>query len=157
MTYLRGDEIARQTLEPGGLTVRDGAISALDAEVVIDAPGCAAIPGFVDCHTHLPFVGWRAAEYEQRIGGVPYEQIAREGGGIASSARALREASDEQVLGQSTVAAAEMLASGTTTFECNSGYGLSREGELRALALARATSGWTCPSRCCRRWWLQAA
>ena len=54
----------------------------------IDASGCAVLPGFVDCHTHLPFAGWRAEEYEQKVTGVPYEEIARAGGGIASSARA---------------------------------------------------------------------
>jgi imidazolonepropionase len=139
--YLRGDDASRQTLGPGGLSVRAGVIATLlddpDADLRFDARGCAVIPGFVDCHTHLPFVGWREREYEQKIRGVPYEQISRDGGGIASSARALDEASDEQVLAQSVALANEMLASGTTTFECKSGYGLSREGELRALELAR--------------------
>jgi imidazolonepropionase len=131
-----------QTLHSGGLTIRDGMIAALEpdgnAELQIDASGCALIPGFVDCHTHLPFVGWRAGEYEQKVRGVPYEQISLQGGGIASSARALSESSDERVLGQSTTLAVEMAISGTTTFECKSGYGLSREGELRALMLARS-------------------
>jgi imidazolonepropionase len=140
--YLRGEAVSGQTLEPGGVTLAGGVIAGLqadpDAELQVDATGCSVIPGFVDCHTHLPFVGWRAREYEQKIGGVAYERIAREGGGIAASARALREASDEQVLAQSGQLAAEMLSSGTTTFECKSGYGLSREGELRALALARS-------------------
>ena len=139
--YLRGDIAARQTLEPGALSVRDGVIAGVaddpSADSGFDARGCAVIPGFVDCHTHLPFVGWRAVEYEEKIAGVPYEQIARDGGGIASSARALSEATDEQVLAQSVALAGEMAASGTTTFECKSGYGLSREGELRALELAR--------------------
>lgn len=139
---LRGEALGMQTLHPGGLTVEGNAISALEpdggAALQIDADGCALIPGFVDCHTHLPFAGWRAGEYEQKVAGVPYEQISRQGGGIASSARALRESSDERVLGQSTVMAAEMAISGTTTFECKSGYGLSREGELRALILARS-------------------
>ncbi len=141
LAHLRGDELGAQTLEPGELALRDGRIDALDddplAELVVDASGCAVIPGFVDCHTHLPFAGWRAAEYEQKITGVPYERIARSGGGIRSSARALSEADDEQVLTQATGLAAEMLAHGTTTFECKSGYGLSREAEMRALGLAR--------------------
>ena len=89
--YLRGDDASTQTLEPGGLSVRDGVIATLqddpDADLRFDARGCAVIPGFVDCHTHLPFVGWREREYEQKIRGVPYEQISRDGGGIASSAR----------------------------------------------------------------------
>ena len=61
-----------------------------DADVVVDASGCAVLPGFVDCHTHLPFAGWRAEEYERKVTGVPYEEIARAGGGIASSARVAR-------------------------------------------------------------------
>ena len=141
MTHLRGDELGAQTLQPGDLALRDGRIDALDddplAQLAVDASGCAVIPGFVDCHTHLPFAGWRAGEYEQKITGVPYEEIARSGGGIRSSARALSEADDEAVLTQATALAAEMLAHGTTTFECKSGYGLSREGEMRALTLAR--------------------
>jgi imidazolonepropionase len=142
LPYLRGSLVSEQTLDPGGLVVRDGLIASSAEEdeifeLVIDAGGCAVVPGFVDCHTHLPFAGWRAHEYEQKLRGVPYEQIARGGGGIAASARALRESSDEQVLTQAGGLAAEMLASGTTAFECKSGYGLSREGELRSLRLAR--------------------
>lgn len=141
LDQLRGADIADQTLWPGGVTAAGGLIAALEpdrrADVAIDAHGCAIVPGFIDCHTHLPFVGWRAGEYEQKVGGVSYEEVARTGGGIASSARALRESTDDQVLAQSRGLATEMLASGTTTFECKSGYGLSREQELRALALAR--------------------
>jgi imidazolonepropionase len=141
MAHLRGDELTAQTLDPGSVAARDGRITALEAdpiaEVTIDASGCAVLPGFVDCHTHLPFAGWRWGEYEQKLTGVPYDEIARSGGGIRSSARALRDASDDDVLYQATGLAHEMLAAGTTTFECKSGYGLSREGEMRALALAR--------------------
>jgi imidazolonepropionase len=138
---LRGEDVAGQQLAAGGLTVEDGDIAALEpdsgAELQVDARGCAVIPGFIDCHTHLPFAGWREAEYEQKLRGVPYTEIARSGGGIAASARALAEARDEAVLDQAAALAAEMLSSGTTAFECKSGYGLSREGELRALRLAR--------------------
>jgi imidazolonepropionase len=140
LPHLRGQALTEQTLEPGGLTVTDGVITALESSrrtpLTVDANGCAVIPGFVDCHTHLPFAGWRAGEYEQKLHGVAYEEIARGGGGIRASARALTEASDDQVLDQATTIAAEMLAAGTTTFECKSGYGLSRAGELRALQLA---------------------
>ncbi len=140
LPYLRTDRAAELTLEPGGVTVDGAEIAALEpsagADTRVDASGCALLPGFVDCHTHLPFAGWRAREYELKVTGVPYAEIARAGGGIAASAAALRETPDAAVLSQSRGLAAEMLASGTTTFECKSGYGLSAAGELRALALA---------------------
>jgi imidazolonepropionase len=137
LPYLRHAEL---TGEPGHLTLDGGLIAGLDAagdaEATIDASGCAVTPGFVDCHTHLPFAGWRAEEYELKVTGVPYEEIARRGGGIRASARALAEATDGEVHTQARELAAEMLRHGTTTFECKSGYGLSSEGELRALRLA---------------------
>ena len=140
LEHLRGREPGAQELRPGDLFVRDGRIAGPerdgDADLAFDASGMTILPGLVDCHTHLPFAGWRAGEYARKVRGVPYEEISREGGGIASSARALRESSDEAILAQARVLAREMLEHGTTTFECKSGYGLSREGELRALALA---------------------
>jgi imidazolonepropionase len=142
LPYLRHDRAGELRLEPGSLSARDGAIAALDddpdADVVLDASGGAVIPGFVDCHTHLPFAGWRAEEYEQKVTGVPYEEIARRGGGIAASARALAAASDDAVLEQAAGIAREMLQHGTTALECKTGYGLSRAGEARAVRLARA-------------------
>jgi imidazolonepropionase len=140
LAYLRHDRAGELRLDPGSVTCADGRIVALEedpaADVRIDATGCAVVPGLVDCHTHLPFVGWRAGEYEQKVTGVPYEEISRSGGGIAATARALAAASDEEVLDQSGALAAEMLGWGTTTFETKSGYGLSRDGELRSLRLA---------------------
>ena len=130
--YLRHDRANELTLEPGDVTVD----AAADAR--IDASGCAVLPGFVDCHTHLPFAGWRAEEYERKVTGVPYEEIARAGGGIASSARSLAAASDEEVLEQASDLAAEMLRHGTTAFEGKTGYGLSRSGEARAARLGRS-------------------
>jgi imidazolonepropionase len=134
--YLRSPDFSS---DPGSVSVVDGRIAAFepgDGEV-IDARGGAVIPGFVDCHTHLPFAGWRASEYEMKVTGVPYEEIARSGGGIASSARALASSTDEAVLAQARAIRAEMLRLGTTTVEGKTGYGLSVDGELRSVRLGR--------------------
>jgi imidazolonepropionase len=140
LPYLRHDRAGELTAEPGSVALEAGSIAAFSsdatAELQVDAGGCALVPGFVDCHTHLPFAGWRAEEYEMKVTGVPYEEIARRGGGIRASARALAAATDDEVLAQAGALAAEMLAHGTTAFECKSGYGLSVEAELRLLALA---------------------
>lgn len=142
LPYLRMDRAADMSTAPGSLAIADDLIVGFEsddtADVQIDADGCAVIPGLVDCHTHLPFAGWRAEEYEMKVAGASYEELARAGGGIRSSARALAAASDAQVLSQAVALADEMLAHGTTTFECKSGYGLSVEAELRVLALADA-------------------
>jgi imidazolonepropionase len=142
LPYLRHDRAAEMSLERGSVCVRDGVIVSLDedddAELAVDATGGSLLPGLIDCHTHLPFFGWRAEEYEQKVTGVPYEEIALRGGGIASSGRAFAAAADMQVLEQAGTLALEMLAHGTTAFECKSGYGLSREEELRALGLSGA-------------------
>ena len=95
------------------------------------------VPGFVDCHVHLPFVGWRADEFEARLAGVSYRDIHGNEGGIFRSARMLAEADDEEVLSFSRALAVEMAAHGTTAMELKTGYGLSVEGELRQLRLAR--------------------
>jgi imidazolonepropionase len=144
LPYLRHDRASELVVEPGSLALDSGLIAGFegssDAEVQIDARDCAVIPGFVDCHTHLPFAGWREREYAMKIAGESYESIARAGGGIRASARALAQASDGQVLHQATALATEMLTYGTTAFECKSGYGLSAAGEERAIRLA-ATLG----------------
>jgi imidazolonepropionase len=145
LPYLRHDRAAELTLDPGDVVIEDGRIAGFSAggpaDLTVDASGCAVLPGFVDCHTHLPFAGWRAEEYERKATGVPYEEIARAGGGIASSARALAAASDEGVLGQAEALAREMLAHGTTAFEGKTGYGLSLDAERRAARLGRALAG----------------
>jgi imidazolonepropionase len=112
-----------------------GHASGGDSE--FDASGCSVVPGFVDCHTHLPFFGWRADEDTARLSGIRYETLHREEGGIFRSARLLSEATDEEALAFSLRLASEMLRSGTTSFETKSGYGLSIEAELRQLRLAR--------------------
>jgi imidazolonepropionase len=145
LTHLRHDRAGELVADGGSLSISDGRIAAFapdaTATVQIDATGCAALPGFVDCHTHLPFAGWRAAEYEMKVTGVPYEQIARSGGGIRASSRALAETDDAHVLEQARGLAAEMLATGTTTLEGKSGYGLSIPAEQRALRLAAVLAG----------------
>jgi imidazolonepropionase len=98
--------------------------------------GCTIAPGFVDCHTHLPFVGWRADEFEARLAGTSYRDL-HGGGGIFRSSRLLAEASDEEVLAFCAPLVAEMAAHGTTALELKTGYGLSLEAELRQARLAR--------------------
>ena len=97
--------------------------------------GCTIAPGFVDCHTHLPFAGWRADEFEARLSGVSYRDLHGEGG-IYRSARMLAEASDDEVLAFCLPLVQEMADHGTTTLELKTGYGLSVENELRQLRLA---------------------
>jgi len=121
-----------------------GLVAELDAggeaEIVFDASGCTVVPGFVDCHTHLPFYGWRADEDAARLSGVRYEQLHGQKGGIFRSAGLLAEASDDEVLSFSRALADQMLRSGTTSFETKSGYGLSVDAELRQLRLAGVLS-----------------
>jgi imidazolonepropionase len=140
LPYLRHNRAGEMTLEGGDLFLDGDAIGTFagEASLRVDARGCTVLPGFVDCHTHLPFAGWRADEYEMKVTGVPYEQIARSGGGIASSARAFGAASDEAILAQARTIAGEMLTTGTTTFEGKTGYGLSVDAERRAVRLGRA-------------------
>jgi imidazolonepropionase len=140
LPYLRHDRAGDLTLTGGDVLLDGDRIGPFSGEVAlrVDASGCTVLPGFVDCHTHLPFAGWRADEYEMKVTGVPYEQIARSGGGIASSARAFAAASDEAILAQARTIAGEMLTTGTTTFEGKTGYGLSYDAERRAVRLGRA-------------------
>jgi imidazolonepropionase len=133
------DRAGELTLEPGEVVLAGGEIAGFEADsscARVRCEGAAVVPGFVDCHTHLPFAGWRAEEYALKIAGASYADIARAGGGIQSSARALADAGDGQVLAQARALASEMLRHGTTTLETKSGYGLSAEAELRALRLA---------------------
>ena len=94
-------------------------------------------PGLIDCHTHLVFAGNRAAEFEQRLHGASYEQIARAGGGILSTVRAVRAASEEALLAQSLPRAQALLRDGVTTLEIKSGYGLDFDNERKMLRVAR--------------------
>lgn len=103
----------------------------------IDCRGRLVIPGFVDSHTHLVFARSREGEYQDRIKGLSYEEIARKGGGILNSARRLQEMSEEELLRGALERAHEILAKGTTTVEIKSGYGLTVAAELKMLRVAR--------------------
>ena len=94
-------------------------------------------PGLIDCHTHLVFGGDRSGEFEQRLGGATYEQIARAGGGIVSSVRATREASEDELFDSAMSRLEGLKATGVTTVEIKSGYGLDMDAELKMLRVAR--------------------
>ena len=135
-------------IEDGALAWQDGRIAFVGpaaelpgtptalAHEVIEARGWVT-PGLVDCHTHAVFAGHRAAEFEMRLNGASYEQIARAGGGILSSVHAVRAASEEQLLQQSIPRVHALLRDGVTTVEIKSGYGLDFPNERKLLRVAR--------------------
>ncbi len=112
----------------------------------LDARGATAVPGFVDSHTHIPFAGFRESEFNRRLQGETYEQIAASGGGIASTVRATRAATEEQLAANVLARATTMARYGTTTAEAKSGYGLTLEDELKQLRAIRTASA-TSPVR----------
>jgi imidazolonepropionase len=99
----------------------------------ISAGGKVVIPGLADCHTHLCFGGWRSDEFEMRIRGRSYLEIAKAGGGILSTVKATREASETELYRKAEELLKEIMAAGVTAIECKSGYGLSVEDELKQL------------------------
>jgi imidazolonepropionase len=105
-----------------------------------EAEGLWMTPGLIDCHTHLVYGGNRVAEFEQRLCGVPYEEIARAGGGIQSTVNATRRADFESLAAAATSRARRLMAEGVTTLEVKSGYGLDLATERRMLEVARALS-----------------
>jgi imidazolonepropionase len=103
-----------------------------------DAGGALITPGLIDCHTHLVYGGDRAHEFELRLNGATYEDIARQGGGIASTVRDTRAASPSELIRQSQVRLRQLMGEGVTTLEVKSGYGLALEQERKCLQVARA-------------------
>ena len=118
-----------------------GADAALDAGLQADQhlnlQGALVTPGLIDAHTHLVYGGDRAAEFEQRLHGASYEEIARAGGGIRSTVAATRAASEAQLFADAVTRALALQREGVTTIEIKSGYGLSEEAEARCLRVAR--------------------
>jgi imidazolonepropionase len=102
-----------------------------------DAGGALVTPGLIDCHTHLVYGGDRAAEFEMRLNGASYEDIARAGGGITSTVKATREASAQELQASSAKRLQQLIGEGVTTIEIKSGYGLALEQERKCLQVAR--------------------
>jgi imidazolonepropionase len=148
--------IATLEARPGDLlgVIDNGAIGIADGRIVrvgkrTELAGCRAkqvdaldgawvTPGLIDCHTHLVFGGNRADEHAMRRAGATYEEIARAGGGIASTVARTRAATDEQLIAQSRARLHALMAGGCTTIEVKSGYGLDPKSELRLLRIAKA-------------------
>ncbi|MFT3763569.1 MAG: imidazolonepropionase [Pseudoxanthomonas sp.] len=131
----------------GAIAARDGRIAwvgpasrlpeGVDAANAVDCGGRWITPGLIDCHTHLVYAGNRANEFEQRLQGVSYADIARAGGGIVSTVRATRAASGDELIAQTLPRLDAMLAEGVTTVEIKSGYGLTLEDEAKQLRVAQ--------------------
>lgn len=135
-------------VDPGAIAVAEGRIAWVGAMDALpesascgvprhEAGGAWITPGLIDCHTHLVYAGSRAAEFEQRLEGISYEEIARGGGGILSTVKATREASEDRLAELALDRLRPLLAEGVTTIEIKSGYGLDVDTELRQLRAAR--------------------
>jgi imidazolonepropionase len=141
----------------GAMLIRDGHIVEVDTTMaiqamlpneceIVDARGRVVLPGFVDAHTHLVFAGNRADEFEMRASGATYQQIAASGGGIKSTVRKTRAASEDDLVAAGKRYAEWFLRCGTTTVEAKSGYGLTTEDELKMLRAIRRLD-WETPLR----------
>ncbi|WP_441244692.1 imidazolonepropionase [Tardiphaga sp. 768_D3_N2_1] len=134
-------------VEDGCIAAKDGRIvfagpaselpAGADAKTSIDCEGRWITPGLVDCHTHLIYGGNRATEFAMRLEGATYEEISRAGGGIASSMKATRAATEQQLVASGLKRLDHLLAEGVTTIEIKSGYGLDKDTEIRCLTAAR--------------------
>jgi imidazolonepropionase len=138
-------------VERGAVAVKDGRIafagpaaelpSGWDAAERVSLDGRWITPGLIDCHTHLVYAGDRAHEFELRLAGASYEEIARAGGGILSTVKATRAASEDELVAAALPRLDHLIAEGVTTVEIKSGYGLERESEMRMLRAARRLAG----------------
>ncbi|HSP13291.1 MAG TPA: imidazolonepropionase [Thermoanaerobaculia bacterium] len=156
-TAVRGRAMRElRVIERGAIAVDDGRFAyvgpekdlprSLKISEDIDAHGATALPGFVDSHTHIPFAGFRESEFNRRLRGETYEQIAASGGGIASTVHATRAASEDSLVANVIARAKTMARYGTTTAEAKSGYGLDKACELKQLRAIR-TAGKDAPVR----------
>lgn len=145
-TMSAGVDAPYGAIEDGVIAARDGRIvyagprneaPAFQAAETIDCAGRWITPGLIDCHTHLVYGGDRAHEFELRLQGATYEEIARAGGGILSTVKATREASEDTLFASADKRLAALMAEGITTVEIKSGYGLEQQAELKQLRVAR--------------------
>ena len=140
---------------PGLGIIKNGAIASIDGRIAfvgarselpagvparetISLQGQWITPGLIDCHTHIVYAGNRAAEWEMRLAGASYQDIARAGGGILSSVQAVRAANDEALRVQALARLDRLMAEGVTTIEAKSGYGLDLANEVKMLTVARS-------------------
>jgi len=145
-TMVSGSGAPYGAVEDGVIAARDGRIlyagprseaPTFKAAETIDCAGRWITPGLIDCHTHLVYGGDRAHEFELRLQGATYEEIARAGGGILSSVKATRAASEDELFASADRRLRELIREGVTTVEIKSGYGLDTESETKVLRVAR--------------------
>jgi len=152
------DDASYGECRDGAIAVKDGLIAWLGkhsdlpqnyyATQIVDGKGAWLTPGLIDSHSHIVYAGNRSDEFEDRLNGVSYEEIAQRGGGIISTVTATRAASESDLLAQSLVRVKRLLREGVTTLECKSGYGLNLATEAKMLRVARQI-GEQCPVRIC--------
>ncbi|CDX24830.1 Imidazolonepropionase [Mesorhizobium sp. ORS 3324] len=152
LATMAGNAAGLGLVEKGAVAARDGLIvyAGVEADVpaglaqgakTVDCDGRWITPGLIDCHTHLVYAGNRANEFEMRLAGATYEEVARAGGGIVSSVKSLRAASEDQLVTETLPRLDALLAEGVTIVEVKSGYGLDADNEKKSLRAARRLDG----------------